>query len=186
MSAAADDRLHGAFPNSPSANADLRPSCNRTRGGGRHLHQCPPVFPAVVSVGFDVPSHSVRPSSPTRAAARSGTWHACCPVAKTRGNRESRLPWMVVVTAERGLGRGGYPKCCSRIAIDSVSSFIFGTRAMESLPRLTIDETALPAGGVGWVYRCDDTISAPRSGVPGTGTTLEGVVDAMMDGGWEL
>lgn len=59
---------------------------------------------------------------------------------------------------------------------------------MESLPRLTIDETALrlSAGGVGWVYRCDDTISAPRSGVPGAGrTTLEGVVDAMMeDGGW--
>lgn len=91
------------------------------------------------------------------------------------------------MTAARGLGCGRYPKCSRRIAIDSVSSFIFGTRAVESLPRLTIDETALPAGGVGWVYRCDDTISAPRSGDPGAGTTLEGVVDAMMkDGGCEL
>lgn len=77
MSAAADGQTAWCFSQLPKRNADLRPSCNRTRGGGRHhLHQCPPEFPAVVSAGFDVPSHSVRPSSPTRAAARGGTWHA--------------------------------------------------------------------------------------------------------------
>lgn len=72
MSAAADDRLHGAFPNSPSAT----PTCDRAAtapAAAAGIFTSVRVFCLWALTSL---SYSVRPSSPTRAAARGGTWHA--------------------------------------------------------------------------------------------------------------
>jgi len=181
MSAAADDGLHGAFP-PPQAQrrpaTELQPHPHPWRQASSPVSV--PSFPSSclwALTSLHIRSGRRRRPGPPRGRRVWWDLTRMLPGSENEGKYEIKIA--LVLTAERGLGGGRHSKPPVASSSTLIASLHF--RNQSHGVAAEIDETAFKrAGCVGWgclLLRSDDTISAPRAGIPETGTKTSGGLD---------